>query len=124
MVAIKRRDTGQWAIPGGMVDAGEKTSMTVKREFMEEATAVGNKARKERNKKLIDELFASADGDETNVVYRGYVDDPRVRLPTYLLTYLPLECVSPHDCAPEARILNGCDPVHGLVNPPLLLPDH
>lgn len=78
MVAIKRRDTGQWAIPGGMVDAGERASATVKREFMEEATAVVNQHRKERNRKLIDELFASADGDEDNVVYRGYVDDPRV----------------------------------------------
>lgn len=37
MVAIERLDTKQWAIPGGMVDPGEKVSQTVKREFMEEA---------------------------------------------------------------------------------------
>ena len=57
-VAIQRKDTGAWAIPGGMVDPGEKVfvihasidrllfafvnacqkvSVTVKREFMEEA---------------------------------------------------------------------------------------
>eukprot|EP00092_Neocalanus_flemingeri_P100402 GFUD01128229.1.p1 GENE.GFUD01128229.1~~GFUD01128229.1.p1 ORF type:complete len:124 (-),score=45.75 GFUD01128229.1:1-372(-) len=30
-VSIQRRDNGQWAIPGGMVDPGEKVSTTVKR---------------------------------------------------------------------------------------------
>ena len=43
-VCIQRRDTGVWAIPGGMVDPGEKVSATVRREFMEEAldsTAAG-----------------------------------------------------------------------------------
>ncbi|GMR36646.1 hypothetical protein PMAYCL1PPCAC_06841, partial [Pristionchus mayeri] len=36
-VAIKRKDTGEWAIPGGMVDPGERVSATLKREFAEEA---------------------------------------------------------------------------------------
>ena len=36
-VCIQRKDTGIWAIPGGMVDPGEKASTAVKREFMEEA---------------------------------------------------------------------------------------
>ena len=43
-VCIQRRDTGVWAIPGGMVDPGERVSVTVRREFMEEAldsTAAG-----------------------------------------------------------------------------------
>lgn len=37
MVAILRHDNKLWAIPGGMVDPGEKVSNTLKREFMEEA---------------------------------------------------------------------------------------
>lgn len=37
MVAIQRRDNLMWAIPGGMVDAGEKATATLKREFTEEA---------------------------------------------------------------------------------------
>lgn len=37
MVAIQRYDNKLWAIPGGMVDPGEKVSSTLKREFMEEA---------------------------------------------------------------------------------------
>ncbi|PIO64667.1 hydrolase, NUDIX family [Teladorsagia circumcincta] len=41
-VAIKRSDTGEWALPGGMVDAGEEVSQTLKREFSEEA--LGGKA--------------------------------------------------------------------------------
>lgn len=43
MVSIERLDTREWAIPGGMVDPGEKLSETVKREFMEEAlSSTGN----------------------------------------------------------------------------------
>lgn len=37
-VAIKRADTGEWALPGGMVDPGEKVATTAVREFREEAT--------------------------------------------------------------------------------------
>lgn len=35
-VAVCRHDTGDWAIPGGMVDPGESVSRTLKREFVEE----------------------------------------------------------------------------------------
>lgn len=73
VVVIKRRDTGEWAIPGGMVDAGELVSATLRREFTEEA---GNVPASQRNKfeRLATELFRSDNGRE---VYRGYVDDPR-----------------------------------------------
>lgn len=37
MLAIQRRDSGEWAIPGGMVDPGETVTNTLKREFIEEA---------------------------------------------------------------------------------------
>ena len=36
-VAILRKNDKEWAIPGGMVDPGETISMTLKREFTEEA---------------------------------------------------------------------------------------
>ena len=73
-VAIQRRDTSEWAIPGGMVDAGENISSTLKREFMEETMNALEKSNNE-----IEELEASIDkffsnGDE---MYNGYVDDPR-----------------------------------------------
>uniref|UniRef100_A0A8C6JT45 ADP-ribose pyrophosphatase, mitochondrial n=3 Tax=Melopsittacus undulatus TaxID=13146 RepID=A0A8C6JT45_MELUD len=74
-VAIKRRDCGEWAIPGGMVDPGEKISATLKREFEEEALNSLQKSPEEKAElgKQLHKLFSQ----EHFVVYRGYVDDPR-----------------------------------------------
>ncbi|MHC1697002.1 MAG: ADP-ribose pyrophosphatase [Geobacteraceae bacterium] len=58
MLAIQRKDTGQWAIPGGMVDKGEEVSRTLSRELQEE-TGV------------------TLAMDQGRMIYRGYVDDPR-----------------------------------------------
>ncbi len=58
IVVIERSDTHEWAIPGGMVDEGEDVSQTVEREFMEEAGA-------------------AVDMSGAELVYQGYVDDPR-----------------------------------------------
>ncbi len=58
MLAIRRKDNGQWAIPGGMVDFGEDVSATLAREF-EEETGV------------------ALDLSDARLVYLGYVDDPR-----------------------------------------------
>ncbi|CAI5440881.1 unnamed protein product [Caenorhabditis angaria] len=66
-VAIQRKDNGEWAIPGGMVDAGENVSETLKREFSEEAMSGVNVDAKDLKK-----LWEN--GRE---LYRGYVDDPR-----------------------------------------------
>lgn len=65
-VAIQRRDNGEWAIPGGMVDAGENVSETLQREFAEEAMHGF------LDKESIAELWRT--GKE---LFRGYVDDPR-----------------------------------------------
>jgi len=73
MVAIKRKDTGEWAIPGGMQDPGEVGVTTLVREFKEEAGAVSPEE-KSRFDTMVDELFRQANG---RVIYRGYVDDPR-----------------------------------------------
>ncbi|KAL3995113.1 NUDIX domain family protein [Acanthocheilonema viteae] len=64
-IGIARRDSGEWAIPGGMVDSGEDVQETLKREFTEEA--LGGK-----NYPELDMLWRK--GVE---LYRGYVDDPR-----------------------------------------------
>lgn len=64
-VAVQRSDTGEWALPGGMVDAGEEVSATLKREFTEETLdGVDN----EQLKSL---------WNKGNKLYEGYVDDPR-----------------------------------------------
>lgn len=36
IVLVRRRDTGQWSLPGGIVDWGEDVPNTVKRELKEE----------------------------------------------------------------------------------------
>ena len=72
-VAIRRKDTGEWALPGGMVDAGEIAMAALRREFREEAADMPA-AEQQRTHAILDELFADANG---RVLYRGYVDDPR-----------------------------------------------
>ncbi|OAD57903.1 ADP-ribose pyrophosphatase, mitochondrial [Eufriesea mexicana] len=73
-VAIQRQDSGEWAIPGGMVDPGETVSATLKREFMEEAMNFLGKdeTEKEKLEKSMRTFFEK--GEE---IYKGYVDDPR-----------------------------------------------
>jgi ADP-ribose pyrophosphatase len=57
ILLVRRADTRQWALPGGMVDPGEK-GITARRELQEE-TGVD---------------LAEIPG---RVIYQGYVDDPR-----------------------------------------------
>ncbi|XP_045773258.1 ADP-ribose pyrophosphatase, mitochondrial [Maniola jurtina] len=73
-IAIKRRDTGEWALPGGMVDPGEKVAATAIREFQEEAmnSFEATEDEKDQWKEKFHNFFS--DGIE---IYSGYVDDPR-----------------------------------------------
>jgi len=58
ILLVRRKDTGQWALPGGMVDPGEHVSFAARRELLEEAG--------------ID--LRQVEGE---VIFEGYVDDPR-----------------------------------------------
>ncbi|KAK3084733.1 hypothetical protein FSP39_018106 [Pinctada imbricata] len=73
-VSVQRKDNGQWAIPGGMVDAGEVITATLRREFSEEAMNCLEKSQQEKDQieEKVKKLF-----DNGVEVYRGYVDDPR-----------------------------------------------
>uniref|UniRef100_A0A2A4IXN3 Nudix hydrolase domain-containing protein n=2 Tax=Heliothis virescens TaxID=7102 RepID=A0A2A4IXN3_HELVI len=73
-VVVKRRDTGEWALPGGMVDPGEKVSATAVREFQEEA--MNSLVLAEDQKKAWFQRFEKF-FEEGNVVYQGYIDDHR-----------------------------------------------
>ena len=72
VAAIVRRDTGRIALPGGMVDAGETVSTTVRREFVEEAVNISDEEERTMAMQLLDKLFANG-----RLVYQGYVDDAR-----------------------------------------------
>ncbi|XP_015171072.1 PREDICTED: ADP-ribose pyrophosphatase, mitochondrial [Polistes dominula] len=73
-VAIQRKDCNEWALPGGMVDIGEKVSATLKREFMEEAMNLLGRSFSTRR-----EVEESINLNFTNGIdiFKGYVDDPR-----------------------------------------------
>jgi len=73
-VAIQRRDTSEWAIPGGMVDPGENVSETLRREFMEEALDSGTLGTVDKE---IIEAQMKAFFMNGRELYKGYVDDPR-----------------------------------------------
>ncbi|XP_062875070.1 ADP-ribose pyrophosphatase, mitochondrial [Trichomycterus rosablanca] len=74
-VSIKRKDCGEWAIPGGMVDPGELVSLTLQREFSEEAmnSLQASPQEQKRIHERITQLFSTSGVQ----VYKGYVDDPR-----------------------------------------------
>ena len=99
LLVIKRGDTGEWALVGGMIDKGELPEDCIRREFGEEAlgmeekeeggeqAAGGESGSKERGaesaeeqaKRRRQESVLSAIFRPSNrlCVYRGYVDDSR-----------------------------------------------
>ena len=89
-VAVKRKDTGDWAIPGGMVDVGESVSLTLKREFGEETMNSLEMTEKEKKslEKGLNKAFKSG-----VPVYSGYVDDIRNTDNAWMET----TCVNFHD---------------------------
>jgi len=72
VLLILRADTGEWALPGGMVDPGEKAAQAAKREFEEEAANFGSEADREAFHFAADQVWGGA-----SLIYQGYVDDPR-----------------------------------------------
>ncbi|BHF66640.1 Nudix (nucleoside diphosphate linked moiety X)-type motif 9 [Sparganum proliferum] len=68
------RQNGQWAFPGGMVDAGEEVTSTLKREFSEEAlnSTVADPLKKKAILEKVEQAFRGG-----VKIYAGYVDDPR-----------------------------------------------
>lgn len=73
-VCVTRKDNGQRAIPGGMIEPGATVSATIAAEFGEEALNKLDMTDADQvvMLDLLDELFAAG-----VVLYQGYVDDPR-----------------------------------------------
>lgn len=107
MVAIKRKDTGEWAIPGGMVDPGEHVSLTLRREFTEETGAIEDADERAFFEAQLDTVFA--DG---RMVYEGYVDDPRNTDNAWLETTVHLFFVTDGAIAASLKLVGGDDASH------------
>ncbi len=69
-ILFQRADNKQWALPGGMVDAGQILSKRIKDLFQDYIKKNDNYI-----KKKLKELTEEHDVD--NILYRGVVDDPR-----------------------------------------------
>lgn len=65
VILVRRKDSGELAFPGGMVNPGETVSKTLKNEFCEEACRPGG---------AVDKLFSDY---SRGIIYRGLVDDRR-----------------------------------------------
>ena len=72
-VAVQRADTGEWALPGGMTE-GKSVPDTLLTEFKEEALRMveGNPLMTPQIEHAVEKLFSKGE-----LVYNGYVDDPR-----------------------------------------------
>mmetsp|Transcript_23629 Transcript_23629/g.59918 ORF Transcript_23629/g.59918 Transcript_23629/m.59918 type:complete len:409 (+) Transcript_23629:580-1806(+) len=105
MVAIMRADSGQWAIPGGMVDDGELVSETLRREFTEEAGAITDVMKQADLEDALDDVFK----DGGRQIYRGYVDDPRNTDNSWMETTACLFYVRDEALASRLTLTGGSD---------------
>jgi len=106
-VAIKRRDNGEWAIPGGMVDAGQTISQTLKREFLEEASNLLEKDPDQA--KAIESEVAALFSSPTETLYKGYVDDPRNTDNAWMETVCTLFHDETGECTKNLKLEAGDD---------------
>ncbi|CAF0965387.1 unnamed protein product [Adineta ricciae] len=74
-VCIRRKDTNEFAIPGGMVEKKERATDTLRREFHEEVLNFPDLDENERDTLMttIKNIFENGG----TRIYCGYVDDPR-----------------------------------------------
>eukprot|EP01083_Nonionella_stella_P193195 713793_1 len=81
LVVIKRRDTGEWAFPGGMVEPGDSPGKTLVKEFCEEAMNsdswkdLSGADRKQKEIEIQGKI--ETEFKDAPVIYKGIVDDRR-----------------------------------------------
>lgn len=76
VVLIKRKDNGQWAIPGGMVDPTHSVSETLMKEFLEEAMGTIENTNKKKVAKMIN-MVNDFFSKPTFEIFKGVVHDWR-----------------------------------------------
>ncbi|MBL8015236.1 MAG: NUDIX domain-containing protein [Candidatus Doudnabacteria bacterium] len=106
ILVIKRKDNGQWAIPGGMVDFGELVSATALRELKEETgVEVDRKQFASRAKK----------------VYQGPVDDRRNTNNAWMVTSVFHYHLNSDEVATDAKAGDDAADVEWVTISPELL---
>jgi ADP-ribose pyrophosphatase len=119
IVVVTRKDNGEFALPGGMVDPGEHASLTIKREFGEEALNSLEMTTDEIDniKSHIDNLF-----DDSICIYEGYVDDPRNTNNAWMVTSVYLSHDETGDALNHIQLKAGDDAasVHLMDYSPLI----
>lgn len=91
VLLVKRKDTLEFAVPGGMIDAGETSLQTAQRELKEETSI-------------------ELDLTNTKKVYEGYVDDPRNTDNAWIETsvyHLHLESFDPKIVVQHSEVIEG-----------------
>jgi ADP-ribose pyrophosphatase YjhB (NUDIX family) len=79
-VLVLRADNNEWALPGGMVEAGQTIPDARTREFAEESLGyepLEGETDEEFNQRVKTALSNLFSYDEDNVLFEGVVDDPR-----------------------------------------------
>ncbi|MEU7769610.1 NUDIX domain-containing protein [Nocardia sp. NPDC049190] len=92
ILLIKRKDTGEWALPGGKIDPGEQPWQAANRELGEEAGVEG----------------IQIDSSRVRQVYQGYVDDTRNTDNAWMETTAFHYHLNPSEAA-NVRVLAGSD---------------
>jgi ADP-ribose pyrophosphatase len=104
ILLIQRKDTEEWALPGGMSDFGERATKTLQRELGEETG------------------LALAMEDAV-VVYQGYVDDPRNTDKAWIETIAAFKLLTSDEAlssnlsaGDDAKSATWCELDHGLLS--------
>lgn len=118
-VAIKRKDCGEWAIPGGMVDPGEDYTSTLLREFLEEALNIDDCSDVEERRNIVNQVSRFfRDIAVRHMIHSGYVDDPRNTDNAWMETMAvnfhqssesPDECLPPLKAGSDAALAEWVD---------------
>lgn len=109
-VAIQRKDTKEWAIPGGMVENGDTVSATLRKEFLEETQNILEKSPAEAAK--LEQEIKILFENPTKILYKGYVDDPRNTDNSWMETTCTLFYDSDGSLTKNLKLEAGDDAAH------------
>lgn len=114
-VGVLRADTEEWALPGGMVEPGDNVSVTLIKEFAEEAASgisddqMGKSENQDIIKEKIKEMKRIFKDLNQKTIYKGVVDDPRNTDNAWMETVAVLFVVTPSSPLYDYKLKAGDD---------------